>query len=51
MCFAEERSERVLVVSSCAFQTTDLVIRDSLGYILDKTVEQPGVILIPQESQ
>ena len=42
---AEERSERVLVTSNCAFRTTDLVICDGLGYILDKTIQQSGMIL------
>jgi len=51
MCLAEERSDRVSVASNFAFQTTDLVIRDGLGYVLDKTVERSGVILIPQESR
>jgi len=41
----------VLITPGCAFSTTDLVIRDGLGYILDKTVEQSSMILIPQESQ
>ena len=47
MCFAEERSEQVLVVSKCVFRVTDLVIRDGLDYILDETAEQSGVIVIP----
>ena len=51
MCFAEERSEHVLVTLSCAFRATDLVIRDGLGYILDEAIQQSGMILIPQESQ
>jgi len=51
MCFAEEKSDRVLVTPGCAFPTTDLVIGDGLGHILDETVEQSGVILVPQESQ
>ena len=39
------------VAFSCAFRATDLVIRDSSVYILDETVQQPGVSLIPQKSE
>ena len=37
--------------SNCALRATNLVIRDGLGYVLDETVQQPGMILIPQEPQ
>jgi hypothetical protein len=37
------------VTLDCAFPTTNLVIRDSVGQILDESVQQSGIILIPQE--
>ena len=51
MCFVEERSERLLVTLNCALSATNLVIRDSIGYILDEPVQRSGVILVPQEFQ
>jgi len=47
MYFVEEMSDRISVTSNCAPQATNLVIRDGLGYILDETVQQSGMILIP----
>jgi hypothetical protein len=51
MCFAEERSDRHVSNVELCVSVTDLVIRDGLGHILDETVQQSGMILIPQESQ
>ena len=51
MCFVEARSEWLLVTLNYAFSTTNLVIRDSVGYILDESVQHSGVILVPQEFQ
>ena len=51
MYFAGEKSERVLVTSNYAFTVTDLIVCDGLGHILDETIQQSGVVLIPQESQ
>ena len=41
----------MLVTLNYAFSTTNLVIRDSVGYILDESVQHSGVILVPQEFQ
>ena len=51
MCFVQERSERLLVTSDCAFSATNLVSCDSVGYILDESVQRSSVILVPQELQ